>query len=899
MANKMMRLTSRIVCMVLVLVMVFSCIPGPAFAEEENDDPFIVVSLGDSYSSGEGIPDFYGPVKSPGESEEDFWKRRLESNDFLAHRSLASWPGQLKFQELPDDRTIDHYRVPEGQTSNADIQWYFVAASGAVSKDFYEQKQDKDYKRTVGSWGNKKVLSGTKYLPIQLDVFNNIDGASVDYVTFTIGGNDLGFVEVVEKAAKKSTYLGNTELNTMLKDRWDKVDSYLSQLKTTYEKVAAKAPNAEIIVVGYPRLFENTGKGWLISEAEAVNINTKVSQFNGKIKDLINTMDENSNLHFVSVEETFRGHEAYSSDAWINKIYITAKDDDLEENKPSSHSMHPTAKGAQKYAECVNKKIVDIESKGTLAGKICKASDMTTPIPEATIHVMDNESTLSLQPDSNGQYSVDLPVDGYHVKVTADGYIEFNAYANIEARQTVYMETFLMVEGEETDIGTSTGRFTNALTGQGVEGITLEVRKGWNNTTIGEVLTTVTTDASGEYMVTLPIGNYTLSASKGGFISTMLNIIVQKDVCTRKDGSITPIISGDSFRIILDWGMDPQDLDSHVIGTLSDGSSFEVAFWWKSQYDGEVETCNLDLDDVDGEGPETITLNVTTDQPYYYFVHRYSGFGSIATSNARVNVYQGANHVMTFNAPTNLGDGDIWNVFAIVDGQMVISNTITDYADTGYANGSAAVYGRRMPDRVEPVNDPASYPAKEETMTEKPDVTEETAAATEPEMIQETVSQVETRTVYLDLKQMDRDYTWTVQTADAQFDVTEVAEGIYAVELPAGTQTIRICGANGENQISSGEISLTKDPDQNCIVAQVPAEGEREFAIVWGIYVIQTTECAAGAEEEVIPQEEEKVIPQEEEKFSDEEVQATEATESEEDTSDGEMPEGDSADADA
>ncbi len=890
MVNKMIKITSRICCAALALVMGLSSIPVYAFAEDDLNDPFIVVSLGDSYSSGEGIPEFYGPVQSSGESDEDFWNRRLASNDFLAHRSRASWPGQLKFQEIPNNRTIDFYKVPDGETSDADIQWYFVAASGAVSKDFYEQEQDRDYTRTVGSWGNKKTLSGTKYLPKQLDVFSRIDGASVDYVTFTIGGNDLGFSKIVEKAATKSTYLGNTELSQMLQKRWDNINTYINQLETTYKKVAEKAPNAEIIVAGYPRLFENSGKGWLISQEEAVSINTKVTQFNGKIKELIDKLDETYNLHFVSVEGTFAGHEAYSSNAWINKIYISAKDDDLKEDKPSSYSIHPTATGAEKYAECVNREITKIElSKriGTLAGNICKASDRTTPVTNAQIQAYSPLRTENATPDSNGNYSMELPANRYYVTVNADGYIPFKAYAVVKENQTEYMQTFLMVEGEETDIGSAQGMITNALNGAGLGGVTLDVRKGWNNEDDGEILTTVTTDDYGAYLVTLPIGNYTLCASKEGFAPTMVNIIVQKTNSGNQNGTMTPVLSVDDYRIVLTWGENPRDLDSHVVGTLTSGSSFHVYYNHKSQYDGGTEICNLDVDDTTSYGPETITLHATTSKPYYYYIYRYAGSGTVASSGAQINVYQGERLVTTFNVPTNLGSGDYWNVFAIVDGQLVVRNTMTSSAETSYANTNVALFSLRPANQDEHPEYDDRYPAKEDTDSEATDSTNDNPVESEADIPvdgeDEVALQSETKTIYLSLGEIDRNYTWYVETSERVYPVKEETDEIYSVELPADTDSIFLYGDDDADfTISSGEISLDDTEDENCIMA-LTGENEDTFEVMWGYYDLETQKVTIKAVDELtIGEDSSEETVSNEETDASQETTATEGTETEE-----------------
>ncbi|HRR78082.1 MAG TPA: hypothetical protein P5191_14980 [Ruminococcus sp.] len=67
----------------LAATMLLSLLPANAVAA--SDDPVIVVSLGDSYSSGEGIPAFYGQEKA--------WEQRVYDEDWLAHRSTKKLAG--------------------------------------------------------------------------------------------------------------------------------------------------------------------------------------------------------------------------------------------------------------------------------------------------------------------------------------------------------------------------------------------------------------------------------------------------------------------------------------------------------------------------------------------------------------------------------------------------------------------------------------------------------------------------------------------------------------------------------------------------------------------------------------------------------------------------------------
>lgn len=687
MKNNIIRLMSRSLSIVLATTLIITGLSVNVYADNNISDPVIMVSLGDSYSSGEGIEPFYGQGKS--------LSNKVKDENWLAHRSQKSWPSLLEVPGLQG--TMSDYNVDTSISSNC--QWYFKASSGAETKHFNNTKQRKNYNKLFydGITLIPHFLSGYQDLPKQLDVFNDING-TVDYVTLSVGGNDVDFANIITTCATGSTYLGSTKLEKKINSLWDNFDTTQANIKKVYVDIQnAAGSQAEIIVAGYPKLLDKDGKGFLISKQEATLVNTNVSKFNDKLESIVNECrNSGMNIHFVDVEAEFDkdgGHQAYSSNAWINKIMLGAKEQDLEDNAvASAYSVHPNELGAQAYARCVNAKIVEIENskkKGTLSGKICKASDRVTPISDATISIYKGNSLYTTaSADESGNYVLTLPIGDYRIEISASGYIGFTAYATVTENYNTYMETFLMVAGAESEIGTASGMINNALTGSGVGGVSLSIRKGWNNTEYGEVVSSTVTDSNGNYSVTLPLGNYTMVAEKSGYITGTVNIIVQSGTTGSQNGTITPIVSGDNFRIVLTWGQNPRDLDSHVVGTLSNGNAFHVYYNLKSQYDGDVEVCNLDVDDTTSYGPETITLNATTSNPYYYYIYRYAGSGTVATSEAKIKVYQGENLVATFNVPNDQGSGDYWNVFAIVNGELVIKNTITSNADVSYASVS-------------------------------------------------------------------------------------------------------------------------------------------------------------------------------------------------------------------
>ena len=109
-------------------------IPSGAVSPDSND-PRVMVSLGDSYASGESIEQFYGQEKD--------LKERVKDHNWLAHRSKRSWSAMLSVPGLEDGKTMGNYWC-DNYSSNSSVKakWYFKAASGAQTKHFYEKQKN-------------------------------------------------------------------------------------------------------------------------------------------------------------------------------------------------------------------------------------------------------------------------------------------------------------------------------------------------------------------------------------------------------------------------------------------------------------------------------------------------------------------------------------------------------------------------------------------------------------------------------------------------------------------------------------------------------------------------------------------------------------------------------------
>lgn len=111
-------------------------------------------------------------------------------------------------------------------------------------------------------------------------------------------------------------------------------------------------------------------------------------------------------------------------------------------------------------------------------------------------------------------------------------------------------------------------------------------------------------------------------------------------------------------------GATPRDLDSHLIGPTSSGSTFHIWFSSKSYSEDNKMIADLDLDDTNSYGPETTTIYNPIEGEYVFYVYNWSGNPDIKASGATVKVFNGNSNepAYVFSVPL-LGTGRYWTVF--------------------------------------------------------------------------------------------------------------------------------------------------------------------------------------------------------------------------------------------
>jgi uncharacterized protein YfaP (DUF2135 family) len=149
------------------------------------------------------------------------------------------------------------------------------------------------------------------------------------------------------------------------------------------------------------------------------------------------------------------------------------------------------------------------------------------------------------------------------------------------------------------------------------------------------------------FEATLPMRSYKRkTVSDGSYIDTEQSIdVLENSDETRPENIIflSPKMTSSGWRIVLQWGDRPKDLDLYVAG-LSGEAIYHAK---KVSSDQNIQ---LDWDVRRGKGPETITIK-KAEGVYKVYVKNFSKEESIINSDANIQVYKDNKYVATVTVP--------------------------------------------------------------------------------------------------------------------------------------------------------------------------------------------------------------------------------------------------------
>ncbi|MDZ7723847.1 MAG: PKD domain-containing protein [candidate division KSB1 bacterium] len=269
----------------------------------------------------------------------------------------------------------------------------------------------------------------------------------------------------------------------------------------------------------------------------------------------------------------------------------------------------------------------------------------------------------------------------------------------IEATASGYVSARLILTVGETAGGEGgaslCGQVTDATTGDGIAGAQITVA-GLSTTTdndgnycIQNIPTNVIlanfsgTPRSGPAPLTVQfenlsgVGVSTISASAETYSTFRSTVSLSEGEEKTLDISLSPMITDAEMRIVLNWGLNPRDLDIHLLVPKPGEDTHHLVYYSDKGSSDSFPYAYLDHDDTESYGPETITIKQFVSGRYKFYVHRYAGTGSLTASEAVVQIYTRAGLVHTVNVPAS-GTGDYWMVGEIDGntGQVLIDSYI-------------------------------------------------------------------------------------------------------------------------------------------------------------------------------------------------------------------------------
>jgi hypothetical protein len=151
--------------------------------------------------------------------------------------------------------------------------------------------------------------------------------AATSLVTMTIGGNDIGFSNLIYQCTL-------SDCSAALDATRAGLDATLDMpLDNVFNAVKAHAPNAKIVVLGYPEVF--TGTSCLAALGITATEQAKANALALALDNVIATRAGVDGVTYESAIPAFMGHPVCSASPWLNGLNLLS----------TTESYHPNRNG--------------------------------------------------------------------------------------------------------------------------------------------------------------------------------------------------------------------------------------------------------------------------------------------------------------------------------------------------------------------------------------------------------------------------------------------------------------------------------------------------------------------------------------------------------------------------
>jgi hypothetical protein len=205
------------------------------------------------------------------------------------------------------------------------------------------------------------------------------------------------------------------------------------------------------------------------------------------------------------------------------------------------------------------------------------------------------------------------------------------------------------------------------------------------------------TGADGRFSAVLPPGMYRISYSLPGYVPYASGATEIRDDGQLVTVSLSRLLeatgqAAQQVRIILNWGSrrdQVKDADSHLACVCQEADGH--VYYRHKVHEGPGHRVELDVDDIDWGGPETVTLTVPPSGAYLYWVQDYSGPPAVlGASDVVVRVVVGdqeAGEFRVFKSVTQRA----WRPFKAIEVAADGGATVARFTDDEIAEGADLV----------------------------------------------------------------------------------------------------------------------------------------------------------------------------------------------------------------
>lgn len=288
------------------------------------------------------------------------------------------------------------------------------------------------------------------------------------------------------------------------------------------------------------------------------------------------------------------------------------------------------------------------------------------PLEGADVFISVQGKPIKLKTTEDGLFTLkNVPKGTYLIEVSKKGYVTIKQSVIVSSESTSsYNLSIETIVQDKYGDGIAHGVIL-VSGGVEVEGLTLIVRQGLNNTTqLYEDELKLYTDQHGRY-ITPPLrpGEYTIQVvderegiddnARYAEVSFNINIESGKDIKVPTKYIYNTNTNNDELWFELSWGSVETGLRARMAGPTEENDRFHYCWGYNDSNDRSFRSFYVTVpQEYDG-------LYVCAVEDWS--VPDYKTSTRLARSGAQVNVYRGNNHLLTFNVPAK--EGRLWIVF--------------------------------------------------------------------------------------------------------------------------------------------------------------------------------------------------------------------------------------------